>query len=92
MPVNDKIYQMILDKFSYDPDYTVKCIEANRHNQITATYHLMSKQITKNEKMVLSQEESKTINMLGSLDRGTKPTRLQMHDEQLKQDDQTIKI
>jgi hypothetical protein len=32
---------MILDKFNYDPDYTVKCIEANRHNQITSTYHLM---------------------------------------------------
>ena len=42
--------------------------------------------------MVLNQEESKTINMLGSLDRGIKPTRLQMNDEQYKQDEQTIKI
>jgi hypothetical protein len=32
MPVNDKMYQMMLDEFNYDPDYSVKCIEANRHN------------------------------------------------------------
>ena len=43
MPVNDKMYQMMLDEFNYDPDYSVKCIEANRHNQITATYHLLTK-------------------------------------------------
>lgn len=33
----------MLDEFNYDPDYSVKCIEANRHNQITATYHLLTK-------------------------------------------------
>jgi len=32
MPVNDKLYQQMLDEFNYDPDYSVKCIEANRHN------------------------------------------------------------
>ena len=47
MPVNDKMYQMMLDEFNYDPDYSVKCIEANRHNQITATYHLLTKKANK---------------------------------------------
>ena len=44
MPVDNRVYHMMLDEFKdFDPDYSVKCIEANRHNQITATYHLMSK-------------------------------------------------
>jgi hypothetical protein len=33
----------MLDEFNFDADYSVKCIEANRHNHITATYHLMEK-------------------------------------------------
>jgi len=43
----------MLDEFSYDPDYSVKCIEANRHNQITATYHLLCKKMLKEEKKYL---------------------------------------
>ena len=53
MPVNDKMYQMMLDEFSYDPDYSVKCIEANRHNQITATYHLLTKKALRQDKNFL---------------------------------------
>ena len=45
MPVEDNIYEQILDEFGFDPDYSVKCIEANRHNNITATYHLLYKRI-----------------------------------------------
>jgi 5'-AMP-activated protein kinase catalytic alpha subunit len=43
MPVNDTIYEQMLDEFNFDADYSVKCIEANRHNHITATYHLLFK-------------------------------------------------
>lgn len=43
MPVNNTIYEKIIDEFGFDPDYSVKCIEANRHNNITATYHLYFK-------------------------------------------------
>jgi len=43
MPLEDTIYEQILDEFGFDPDYSVKCIEANRHNNITATYHLLYK-------------------------------------------------
>ena len=40
MPVDDQMYEQLLDEFNFDADYSVKCIEANRHNHITATYHL----------------------------------------------------
>lgn len=71
MPVNDKMYQMMLDEFSYDPDYSVKCIEANRHNQITATYHLLTKKALRQDKNFLGQGDGAgTANMIGSLDRG----------------------
>lgn len=43
MPLNNAIYEQILEQFGFDADYTVKCIEANRHNNITAAYHLMHK-------------------------------------------------
>ena len=70
MPVNDKMYQIMLDEFNYDPDYSVKCIEANRHNQITATYHLLSKKHQKRDKNFLEDGDRGTANMIGSLDRG----------------------
>lgn len=43
MPLNNTVYEQILELFGFDADYTVKCIEANRHNNITAAYHLMYK-------------------------------------------------
>lgn len=64
----------MLDEFNYDPDYSVKCIEANRHNQITATYHLLMKQALRKEKNFLDSGEN-TANLVGSLDRNHKPTR-----------------
>ena len=50
MPVNDQIYELMLDEFNFDADYSVKCIEANRHNHITATYHLMEKKSARDNK------------------------------------------
>jgi len=80
MPVNDKLYQMMLDEFNYDPDYSVKCIEANRHNQITATYHLLTKKTQRAEKNFSEHGEGATANLIGSLDRGQRPTRLQQQE------------
>lgn len=65
----------MLDEFNYDPDYSVKCIEANRHNQITATFHLLTKKALRKDKNFLDGTQG-TANMVGSLDRGAKPTRL----------------
>ena len=50
MPVVDSIYEQILDEYGFDPDYSVKCIEANRHNNVTATYHLLYKKAIRNQK------------------------------------------
>jgi hypothetical protein len=54
MPLCNTIYEGILDEFGFDADYTVKCIEANRHNDITATYHLMLKKAMRREREYLS--------------------------------------
>lgn len=43
MPLNNTVYEQVLEQFGFDADYTVKCIEANRHNNITAAYHLLFK-------------------------------------------------
>jgi hypothetical protein len=32
MPLNDTIYKIMLDDHTFDNDYAIKCIEANRHN------------------------------------------------------------
>lgn len=72
MPVDDKMYQLMLDQFNYDPDYSVKCIEANRHNQITATYHLLTKKHLRQEKSLMERgmaDDAPTANLVGSLDR-----------------------
>ena len=50
MPLEDTIYEQILDEFGFDPDYAVKCIEANRHNNITSTYHLLYKKAARQKK------------------------------------------
>lgn len=51
MPLNNVIYEQVLDSFGFDPDYTVKCIEANRHNDITAAYHLMFKKAARSQSL-----------------------------------------
>ena len=43
MPYNPDFLKQIAEDFSFEMDYSIKCIEANRHNHITATYHLMLK-------------------------------------------------
>lgn len=43
MPVDEKLFQRLLEDFSFDRKYAIKCIEDNRHNHITACYHLIDK-------------------------------------------------
>ena len=52
MPINEQIFRVIIEDQQFDHDYAVKCIEANRHNHITATYHLVHKKLLKNSKVV----------------------------------------
>lgn len=43
MPYNNDIFSLMQENHKFDNEYAIKCIEANRHNQITATYHLLHK-------------------------------------------------
>jgi len=43
MPIEDKLLGKILEDYNLDKKYSIKCIEDNRHNHITACYHLIDK-------------------------------------------------
>jgi hypothetical protein len=43
MPVEDKLFDKIITEFKFDGKYAEKCIQDNRHNHITACYHLIDK-------------------------------------------------
>ena len=64
MPLNNTVYEQILEQFGFDADYTVKCIEANRHNNITAAYHLMYKKAQRQNKPYVMS----TRHVTGSVD------------------------
>ena len=53
MPVEPKLYNRLLEEFKFDPKYALKCVEDNRHNHITACYHLIEK---RNKKIKDRQE------------------------------------
>lgn len=43
MPWDREFLSKLIDDFSFEEEYAVRCMEANRHNHITATYHLIHK-------------------------------------------------
>jgi hypothetical protein len=43
MPIADLLLNHIVLDYGFDKEYSIKCLEANRHNHITATYHLINK-------------------------------------------------
>lgn len=53
MPVDDKFFEKLLGEYNFDRKYAQKCIEDNRHNHITACYHLIDK---RNRKLKDRQE------------------------------------
>jgi 5'-AMP-activated protein kinase catalytic alpha subunit len=44
MPVNTEILEQLVS-FNIDPEHCQKCIEANKHNDVTTTYYLMMKKL-----------------------------------------------
>lgn len=66
MPINAELLNQIVIDFSFESDYSIKCIEANRHNHITATYHL----INKRNKRAIALKEPIPLNISpkGSID------------------------
>ena len=43
MPFEETLFNKIVDEFQFDKKYASKCIEDNRHNHITAVYHLIDR-------------------------------------------------
>lgn len=52
MPYNETIFKVMQEQHKFENEYAVKCIEANRHNTITATYHLIHKKHMRQNKAV----------------------------------------
>ena len=50
MPYTESLLKVIVEEFGFEKDYSIKCLEANRHNHITATYHLLQKKSKRNQK------------------------------------------
>ena len=46
IPIDKKIVNS-LEQFSFDSDYVNKCLEANRHNNVTTAYYLALKKYRK---------------------------------------------
>lgn len=63
MPVIEHVLNQMEEFIDFDPQYAIKCIESNRHNKITATYHLIHKKLLKSNKVFSSRL------VCGSLDR-----------------------
>lgn len=51
MPFDKDFLQKCINDFNFEEDYAIKCMEANRHNHITATYHLLNKKSQRNQYM-----------------------------------------
>ena len=65
MPYNEQIFKMIQENNNFDEEYSIKCIESNRHNTVTAVYHLIHKKQMKNNKIISDYPQT----MAGSIDR-----------------------
>jgi len=48
MPWEKTLLTKLIEDFQFEEEYAVRCMEANRHNHITATYHLINKKNYRN--------------------------------------------
>lgn len=65
MPYSEEFLKSLVEEYEFEFDYSIKCLEANRHNHITATYHLINKknkrtQCLKNSIVPTSEKWSKS--------------------------------
>ncbi len=51
MPIDKEFLQRLIEDFNFEEEYSIRCMEANRHNHITATYHLLNKKNLRNQYM-----------------------------------------
>ncbi len=55
-PIDMDVVQQ-LAQFSFDPEYAVRCLRGNKHNQITATYYLLKEKLRR-EKLARAVDEA----------------------------------
>lgn len=58
MPFNADLLRQIVEEYDFESDYSIKCLESNRHNHITASYHLINK---RNKKSLALKETIQPI-------------------------------
>lgn len=51
MPYQRDLLNKLISDFQFEEEYSIRCLEANRHNHITATYHLINKKNQRNQYM-----------------------------------------
>jgi hypothetical protein len=51
MPWDKDFLFKLIEDYSFEEEYAIRCMEANRHNHITATYHLLNKKQQRNAYM-----------------------------------------
>ena len=51
MPWEQTLLGKLIEDYQFEEEYAVRCMEANRHNHITATYHLINKKNQRNKYM-----------------------------------------
>lgn len=43
IPVNGRLIRILEEKYSFNSEYTRKCLHSNKHNHVTTTYYLLQK-------------------------------------------------
>lgn len=51
MPWEKTLLTKLIEDYQFEEEYAIRCMEANRHNHITATYHLIDKKNHRNRYM-----------------------------------------
>lgn len=67
LPINASILSMLKD-FQIDPEVAKKHLEANRHNDVTATYYLLLRKYKKMEAPLLGKCESDGVRRVGEIE------------------------
>ena len=82
MPMSESLLNLIIEDYGFEKDYSIKCLEANRHNHITATYHLISKR----NKRASSMKETYPTNL------EEKTLKIQRHQTESKKQEKKVDL
>lgn len=71
MPWQPELLGKLIEDYHFEEEYAIRCMEANRHNHITATYHLINKKNHRNRYMreTFSTQPNKKESMDSKRDR-----------------------